>query len=598
MHQMSCYTTHCILQLNLCHIHLTGLLCLTCTSAANAKCAMMMHLEVAAGERRHFYDNNALAERGTDYCSMIIDGMTQHTTALPHFDRTVKGLDKDNVDVHCVGSIIAGVGNFMEFSYANLPNNANLLIDTLHRNILRVHQHRRLKGLGMPSVLCVELDNCNTNKSKALMAYCVHLVKMRVFTRIEISFMLVGHTHENIDQIFSTYSVKLRTVKAFTLESLMQVAKDAFHVKKPEVSHITAVNDWDKFFKKSGNYKDFKHTMNQHVFEIKRDDDTSDTVFLRAKLYSTRSLFLPEQGLDILPGALLPGAPELQTLQSFTPLQRESMIACRNNLSSLLGEEFDTDITLKRYWDDLEAYQDSIPATALGVVPSRLTVPFEWPCNLVIVPVAAPITVEQIADTLPEALFNVIFPLETALCLTNAADAHDNRVQSVLTNDDGVQFEQMNVGSVALCLVGDDFIGSKLAFRLKMRDVGATGGGEEELGCPALEEIPCPLMTLNQVVSIDRATRVIRWSYLAPSRYVAGRAKQQLVGKQMAKEPGFFHSRNDSQLEYPFASDEIIIAWDYGAGEDSGCIPYIQHQDAVIMIEAMHRARVQEARIE
>ena len=147
---------------------------------------------MAAAERRHFYDNNAKAETDPDYCSMIIDGMTQNTTALPHFDRGIKGLDKDKVDVHCVGSIIAGVGSFMEFSYANLPNNANLLIDTVHRNILRVQEDRRMRNVSQPSVLCIQLDNCNTNKSKTLMAYCVHLVKMRVFRRIEVCFMLVG----------------------------------------------------------------------------------------------------------------------------------------------------------------------------------------------------------------------------------------------------------------------------------------------------------------------------------------------------------------------------------------------------------------------
>ena len=258
--------------------------------AAAAKTAMMIHLEDAAKERRHFYDNNAKAELGTDFCSMIIDGMTQNTTALPHFDRTVKGLDKHKVDVHCVGSIIAGIGSFMEFSYANVSNNANLLIDSIHRNIQRVHDHRRSKSLPMPSVMFVQLDNCNTNKSKALMAYCVHLVKMRVFKRIEICFMLVGHTHENIDQLFSTYSVKLRTVKAFTLESLMQVAKDAFKDNlKPEVSHITEVNDWDFFFKENPTFRNFDYTTKQHLFEIQRDDETSDQVFLRGKLYCSKS---------------------------------------------------------------------------------------------------------------------------------------------------------------------------------------------------------------------------------------------------------------------------------------------------------------------
>jgi hypothetical protein len=419
------------------------------------------------------------------------------------------------------------------------------------------------------------------------MAYAVHLVKMRVFKRIEICFMLVGHTHENIDQLFSTYSVKLRTVKAFTLKALMQVARDAFlGGNKPEVSHISEVNDWDTFFKKDNHssFRNFEHTTNQHVFEIKRDDEASNVVLLRGKMYSSKPLFLPEGGLDILPGPLLQGNPTLQPLQALTPVQREEMASCRRNLESLLGEEFNADVALKEFWDALEVYQDGIPAEA--VVPSYRQHAFEWPPSLVNLPQAEPITAQDIEAALPEGLFNDVFPLEVPLCLANAADRQANRVEAVLNNyQEGLTFGQIKVGNVAICLAGDELIGDTRAFRLKMKETSQARQPDAE----AVEEIPCPLLTLNQVIRVDQDTQMITWSYLSPSRYV--KAKEQLVGKMLAKEPGFFHSRNPTRIEFPFTPEEILIAWDLGEGDDPGCIPFAQQRDALVMIEAMHWAR-------
>ena len=110
------------------------------------------------------------------YASLIIDGMTQWTTRLPHFRRIPKHLDsKDFLDVHNMGSMIENVGRFMDFNYANFKDDANFLVDVLHRDILRIQEHRR-NGDGensypMPEVLYVQLDNVNTNKSKLMLAY-------------------------------------------------------------------------------------------------------------------------------------------------------------------------------------------------------------------------------------------------------------------------------------------------------------------------------------------------------------------------------------------------------------------------------------------
>jgi hypothetical protein len=62
-----------------------------------------------------------------------------------------------------------------------------------------------------PSVLHLQFDNCShENKNKYMLAYCHWLVFNQVFRSITISFLLVGHTHEDIDQMFSTFVIGMK----------------------------------------------------------------------------------------------------------------------------------------------------------------------------------------------------------------------------------------------------------------------------------------------------------------------------------------------------------------------------------------------------
>ena len=317
------------------------------------------HLEQAAQERRHFYSNNDLAETNLEHCSMIIDGMTQNTTALPHFDRTIKGLDKNQVDVHCVGSIISSVGSFMEFSYGNLANNACLLVDTIHRNINRVQSHRSSKDQRMPTVMHIQLDNCSTNKSKTLMAYASYLVMTGVFKRIEISFMMVGHTHENIDQLFSRFSVKLRTLRCYTLNSLMEAAKASLPTNPPVVEHVEGMNDWDSFLKEYVNpdgdntFMNFTSLKPQHVFLISAHPDNPTKPLLRAKMLSSHTTWSPAEGLEILLEARSPGRPPTRKTEPLSDEARVAMAEIRTGLEDLLGTDYVGEV--KDYWDGLSS---------------------------------------------------------------------------------------------------------------------------------------------------------------------------------------------------------------------------------------------------
>lgn len=70
------------------------------------------------------------------------------------------------------------------------------------------------------------MDNCaRENKNKDVFAYCAFLVQCGLFDRVEVSFLPVGHTHEDIDQLFSVIGRYLRTHDAYTIEDFMRCVK-------------------------------------------------------------------------------------------------------------------------------------------------------------------------------------------------------------------------------------------------------------------------------------------------------------------------------------------------------------------------------------
>ena len=75
----------------------------------------------------------------------------------------------------------------------------------------------------LPPVLYLQLDNCwRENKNNVLMNWCASLVERGLFPGgIEIGFLPVGHTHNEVDQIASRISIALRRRDILTPEHLI-----------------------------------------------------------------------------------------------------------------------------------------------------------------------------------------------------------------------------------------------------------------------------------------------------------------------------------------------------------------------------------------
>ena len=71
--------------------------------------------------------------------------------------------------------------------------------------------------------ILLQLDNCaGENKNHYLFAYLSLLVAKGVFKTVHLGFLMVGHTHEDIDAMFSRFSERLQTKMTSTFPHLME----------------------------------------------------------------------------------------------------------------------------------------------------------------------------------------------------------------------------------------------------------------------------------------------------------------------------------------------------------------------------------------
>ena len=132
-----------------------------------------------------------------------------------------------------MGAIVHGRAAYTYTYTDSCQMGNNVTMDVLHYTL--VDQLRKCGKL--PPVLFLQLDNTSRQcKGRFLMGYLGYLVQQKVFSKIVLSFLPVGHTHEDIDQLFSRISVALRKNKALDREQMGKVIVDAW--KQSEMGQV------------------------------------------------------------------------------------------------------------------------------------------------------------------------------------------------------------------------------------------------------------------------------------------------------------------------------------------------------------------------
>ena len=99
----------------------------------------------------------------------------------------------------------------------------------------------------LPPVLTLQLDNASDdNKNQWVLAFCSLLIFKGIFREVYINFLIVGHTHEDIDALFGRWSTMLKTNSYPTILRLMKSFMDC--EKYPMIPHfIEEVPDFQTF---------------------------------------------------------------------------------------------------------------------------------------------------------------------------------------------------------------------------------------------------------------------------------------------------------------------------------------------------------------
>ena len=282
----------------------------------NYKNLLKEHRESQALERTKAMHHRQKAFQSPEkYMCMIIDGMDQKKTCLPHFQRLPKDIgDECLVQMHLVGCLTycQTIRPQVFLTYPNIHNDPNLTVTVMHRVL------QSWSGI-LPPVLYVQLDNtARENKNSTVFGYLSMLVERGIFKKIKVNFLLVGHTHDHIDQMFSRFSKKLARCNAFTLTTLSKLISEAY-TPKPEVHHLNEVYDFKRFCMDGDGTKcrvlaPLNNISFNHVFLIKQTSAHLKMTVLFAKQYSSSTQWEPQEGCRLLlhiPDAPLHGAQQM-----------------------------------------------------------------------------------------------------------------------------------------------------------------------------------------------------------------------------------------------------------------------------------------------
>ena len=237
-------------------------------------------------ERQKYYKHVEKAKRHpSKYLSTIIDGMDQSKTNLPHFSQKAKKVAGMTIlKTHLTAVLTHGHGIWGFFDICQWPHASNLTINLL----LKVMTN--LKN-SLPKVWYLQMDNCGReNKNRFVLAFCCYLVQLGLFKKIKIGFLMVGHTHEDVDQVFSRFSSWLNRHAAITLDKLINGFSDSY-TPKPRgyiVEHIFDITSW---------LTPYLNTMSMHSkpHQFKITLDESNRAVIHTKKWSTDKEWTPCQ---------------------------------------------------------------------------------------------------------------------------------------------------------------------------------------------------------------------------------------------------------------------------------------------------------------
>ena len=246
------------------------------------------HLGIARAHREYYYALRYHSQTYSEECVTIMHDKMDHAKTVSlvfsHKNKELDGLTKLPVSV--TGMIAHGHGNvrYAHYGLDVFPHDLNYTVGTMAKLLRDLEDPPKLSlrelfvGAGstalfrsimegaemcsaslgrppkramgptpLPPILNVQMDNATgDNKNKYVYAFWSLLVAKRIFREVYVNFMMVGHTHDNIDALFGRWSMLLKKENFPTILALMKSFMDVEEI--PTIPHlIEEVPDFKSF---------------------------------------------------------------------------------------------------------------------------------------------------------------------------------------------------------------------------------------------------------------------------------------------------------------------------------------------------------------
>jgi len=128
----------------------------------------------------------------------------------------------------------------------------------------------------LPPILYYQIDGGSENTARIVYVMMEYLIAKRMFHKIVVTRLMVGHTHEDIDAVYGRVWKSIRCKHVLTPQSYTQALKECLKRKREEefleIKDIIVIPDYEKHFqgcwdKKFGHYAKGVNTQHQFIFE-------------------------------------------------------------------------------------------------------------------------------------------------------------------------------------------------------------------------------------------------------------------------------------------------------------------------------------------
>jgi len=207
------------------------------------------HYQFVKEERGGYYNRrNYAVHRPKDAMSVIIDGADWYNYAVPYFaTKTHESSKIFRAPIYLMGVISHGRGSKCFLVPGHFKQGTNVVLDVFIRTLMSM----KANGENIPPRIYLQLDNtAKQNKNKYLMGMLGYLVHIGVTEKIIVSFLPKGHTHEDIDQLFSRLVIALMCRDAKSVKDLMTIISSAYSDKMGRrtetetMSSVANLSDW------------------------------------------------------------------------------------------------------------------------------------------------------------------------------------------------------------------------------------------------------------------------------------------------------------------------------------------------------------------